>query len=121
MIPAGGSAPLQSINFDHDVDVQLEIPDADLRSKTVTRINNYDFEFKEEYISLIDTRRQETQVLLLFRIFPGGLRRVFIYSPYLVINTSGLLLEFKSGSIGDNSPLNAGIQSQPDPIIRSFW
>ena len=64
---------------------------------------------------LIDSARRETQLFIDCRVFPGGTRRIFLYSPYVLLNHTGLQLELKSGVMGSNEILGAGLESQADP------
>ena len=117
VIPVGDSAPLQAINYDDEVELRVEIPEADLRSPSFICINSRRFDFGVQALSLVDSARRDSHVLVSCKSFTGGLRRVFIHSPYVILNKTEMQLEFKSGAIGFNAHLTAGFNEPGKPLL----
>ncbi|EJD03959.1 vacuolar protein sorting-associated protein vps13 [Fomitiporia mediterranea MF3/22] len=90
----GGNTPVHSVELSHLVLLSVTIEDTVFKASDFTIINaDRRFEFDQEHqISLADPQGRKLNLMLNYIKFPdaGGAFKVQIYSPFIVVNKTGL-------------------------------
>ncbi|KAI5124698.1 hypothetical protein M0805_004304 [Coniferiporia weirii] len=90
----GGNTPVHSVDLSHLVLLSITIQDSVFKPSDFTIINaDRKFEFDQEHqLTLSDAQGRKLDLVLNYVKFPdaGGAFKVQIYSPYIVVNKTGL-------------------------------
>ncbi|KZS92954.1 vacuolar protein sorting-associated protein 13 [Sistotremastrum niveocremeum HHB9708] len=126
----GGVMPVHSVDLRHLVLLNINLQDSVFKTSDFAIINtdrDADFDV-EKVISLSDSRARKLDLRLHYLRYPdsGGAFKVQIYSPYIVINKTGLPFSLRSlrsnrggspkGVAGDENP---DTLSKPNPFLLS--
>ncbi|KDQ63547.1 hypothetical protein JAAARDRAFT_29565 [Jaapia argillacea MUCL 33604] len=121
---SGGLMPVHSIELSHLVLLNVQVEDTVFKPSEFAIINtdgNADLDI-DKNLTMRDPRDAKLDVKLNYVRYPdsGGAFKVQIYSPYIVINKTGLpfnVKSFRSGRVG--SPQDAAGETRPDILSRS--
>ncbi|KAJ7181657.1 vacuolar protein sorting-associated protein 13 [Mycena crocata] len=125
----GGVMPVHSVEVAHLVLLNVEVQDTVFKPSDFAIINtneHSDFDI-EHKLSLRDSNDRKLDLRLNYLRYPnsGGAFKVQIYSPYLIINKTGLPFGVRSRSGRTGSPQDVAgdtrpdIQAQPHPFMLS--
>lgn len=123
---AGGVMPIHSVELSHLVLLNVEINDTTFKASDFSIINtdgNSDFDI-ENRLTLEDARGRKLNLKLSYIRLPdsGGAFKVQIYSPYVVVNKTGLPFSVKSvrsNRTGPPQDVAGETQSDATPFLLS--
>lgn len=128
----GGSSPIHTVQLDHLLLLSVEAQDSGFKQSEFAIINtdNPDDFRTENNIVLQDKQNQKLNLKLHYHTYPdsGGAVKVQIYSPYIILNKTGLpfSLGLKTWSglqtkvAGSDAFAGDYKQSHPTPFLFSF-
>ncbi|KAH8120322.1 vacuolar protein sorting-associated protein vps13 [Phellopilus nigrolimitatus] len=118
----GGNTPVHSVDLNHLVLLSVSIQDSVFKPSDFTIINaDRKFEFDQEnQLTLADAQGRKCVLMLNYVKFPdaGGAFKVQIYSPYIVLNKTGLPFGVKAARSAGIYKDVAGVTTQ-DELSRS--
>lgn len=82
---------------------------ADLRSAEISLINSEDCSIVDDTLPLVDSERVRVELRLAYRLKSGGARRVTLYTPYCIINLTGLPLSLQNNTVVKSNQEIAGV------------
>ncbi|KAJ3052099.1 hypothetical protein HK097_006900 [Rhizophlyctis rosea] len=109
VVKQGAVNPVFTINPLHLLAMSIEIMGTEYRPSDVAIITNSDLEYRDETLTLFDNSARELKLKIKYsdRLAVGG-RKVTIYSPYVLLNKTGLDMYFSARSLLATSRYAAG-------------
>ncbi|KAE8355847.1 hypothetical protein BDV28DRAFT_20786 [Aspergillus coremiiformis] len=114
----GGVSPVHVVELSHLLLLSIDLEDTVFRQSDFSIINGNAQDFKREHeLSLKDERGIQLRLKLHYFNVPdsGGAFKVSIYSPYLVLNKTGLPMEIQSKGFLQSARSAAGQGLRADP------
>lgn len=114
----GGVSPVHVVELSHLLLLSIDLQDSDFKQSEFAIINGNASDFRREYIlPLKDERGIQLNLKLHYFKMPdsGGAFKVSIYSPYLVLNKTGLPMEIQSKAFMQSARSAAGQGLRADP------
>ncbi|KAE8377752.1 hypothetical protein BDV26DRAFT_262865 [Aspergillus bertholletiae] len=114
----GGVSPVHVVELSHLLLLSIDLEDTDFRQSDFAIINGNAQDFRREHIlPLKDERGIQLRLKLHYFNVPdsGGAFKVSIYSPYLVLNKTGLSMEIQSKGFLQSARSAAGQGLRADP------
>ncbi|TPX30777.1 hypothetical protein SmJEL517_g05746 [Synchytrium microbalum] len=109
----GAVDPVHTLDPTHLLALNIEIPGTDYLTSEVAIISNTELDYRDESISLRD--REGRQLLLRVKYSDNlryGGRKVSLYSPYLLVNKTGMDMAFQARTLLAGTRFAAGQGSQ---------
>lgn len=107
----GGVSPIHVVNLTHLLLLSVDLQDTPFKQSEFAIINSPDRDYtREKAISLKDNNGLPLRLRLHYFNHPdtGGAFKVTVYSPYVVLNRTGLELEIKSKAFLSGAKAAAG-------------
>lgn len=101
-IDKGESARVHNITSLHTVGLRLLIPSAGYNESEIAIINNPEEKFEEHHITVRDSLGQALNLKLHYNQLNRrgvGSKKITIFSPYIILNSTGLYLDYKANSL----------------------
>ncbi|KAL2823903.1 hypothetical protein BDW59DRAFT_148182 [Aspergillus cavernicola] len=119
----GGVSPVHVVELSHLLLLSVDLEDTVFKQSEFSIINGNAQDFRREHtLSLKDERGLQLKLKLHFFNVPdsGGAFRVSIYSPYLILNKTGLTMEVQSKAFMQSarSAAGQGIRAEADSRQR---
>lgn len=117
----GGVSPVHVVELSHLLLLSIDLQDTVFKQSEFSIINGNALDFKREHaISLKDASGNQLKLRLYYYNVPdsGGAFKVSIYSPYLILNKTGLDMEIQSKVFLQSARSAAGHGLRPDPNNR---
>ncbi|KAF8335473.1 vacuolar protein sorting-associated protein 13 [Cantharellus anzutake] len=119
----GGTMPVHSVQLDHLVLLNVDVQDSGLKPSEFAIINTdnpADFDI-EKKLTLSDKSGRGIDLRLNYVKYPnaGGAFKAQIYSPFVLVNRTGLPFSLRSGSSKAVAGLMGTETSQPGPFMFS--
>lgn len=114
----GGISPVHVVELSHLLLLSIDLEDSIFRQSEFAIINGNSQDFKREHlISLKDDKGNPLKLQLYYFNVPdsGGAFKVSIYSPYLILNRTGLDMEIQTKGFLQSARSAAGRGLRPDP------
>jgi len=109
---AGGISPVHVVELSHLLLMSIDMQETPFKASDFAIINtNDDNDFKREYaISMKDNRGLELRLKIHYFNIPdtGGAFKITIYSPYVILNRTGLELDIRSKAYFGSTKSAAG-------------
>ncbi|KAI8844441.1 hypothetical protein BJ741DRAFT_543605 [Chytriomyces cf. hyalinus JEL632] len=101
--------PIHTVNPTHSLLLSIELIGIGFKPSEVAILSNADVDYRDEQLILRDSEDQELQLRIKYsdNLEFGG-RKVSIYSPYVILNRTGLDMLYSSRSLMSTSRLVAG-------------
>ena len=128
----GGVSPVHVVELSHLLMISVDMQDTPFKQSEFTVINSSDREnFRREKVMIVkDDQNLQLRLKLHYYTIPdsGGAFKVTVYSPYVVLNRTGLELDIRSkafmgatkSAAGQNIFANREETQQPKPLMFSF-
>lgn len=111
---------MYTVNPLHLLVLQIKILGTDFKESDVAVITNSDLGYRDEDITINDQEDRPLRLRLKYsNSLKLGCRRVTIYSPYVILNKTGLNMIFSAKSIITSSRIAAGQASSTSRIPNS--
>lgn len=107
----GGVSPIHVVNLTHLLLLSVDLQDTPFKQSEFAIINSPDREFtREKAVTVKDSKDLPLRLKLHYFNHPdtGGAFKVTVYSPYVVLNRTGLELEIKSKAFLSGARAAAG-------------
>lgn len=114
----GGVSPVHVVELSHLLLLSIDLEDTVFRQSDFSIINGNTQDFRREHVlSLKDERGIQLRLNLHYFNVPdsGGAFKVSIYSPYLILNKTGLSMEIQSKGFLQSARTAAGQGLRADP------
>ncbi|EAW10592.1 membrane morphogenesis protein VPS13 [Aspergillus clavatus NRRL 1] len=114
----GGVSPVHVVELSHLLLLSIDLEDTVFKQSDFAIINGNAQDFRREHtLSLKDERGIPLRLKLHYFNIPdsGGAFKVSIYSPYLILNMTGLPMEIQSKAFLQSARSAAGEGLRPDP------
>ncbi|GFF41445.1 vacuolar protein sorting-associated protein 13 [Aspergillus udagawae] len=114
----GGVSPVHVVELSHLLLLSIDLEDSVFRQSEFAIINGNAQDFRREHmVSLKDEQGIPLRLRLHYFNVPdsGGAFKVSIYSPYLILNKTGLPMEIQSKAFLQSARSAAGQGLNPDP------
>ncbi|KAI5810307.1 hypothetical protein DFH27DRAFT_185031 [Peziza echinospora] len=124
----GGLSPVHVVELSHLLLLSIDMQDTVFNRSEFSIINTNSTEYDREHeVTCVDNQRLELSLKLHYFPIPesGGAFRVSVYSPYVILNKTGMDVLVKSKSLMQSARAAAGqVQSgagqKPTPYMFSF-
>lgn len=107
----GGLSPVHVVELSHLLLLSIDMQDTVYNASDFAIINSNNSEFEKEK-TLVAKDNQKLELKLRLHYFPipnsGGAFRVSVYSPYVILNKTGLTMLVKSKSLLQSAKVAAG-------------
>ncbi|KAF8453095.1 hypothetical protein BGX38DRAFT_1249760 [Terfezia claveryi] len=116
----GGLSPVHVVELSHLLLMSIDMQDTVFNRSEFAIINSNNTEYeRENTLTCVDKQRLELSLKLHYFPIPesGGAFRVAVYSPYVILNKTGMDIMVKSKSLLQSAKAAAG---QPTPYMFSF-
>lgn len=114
----GGVSPVHVVELSHLLLLSIDLQDSVFKQSDFAIINGNAQDFKREHVlSLKDERGNQLKLRLYYYNIPdsGGAFKVSVYSPYLILNKTGLDMEIQSKGFFQAARSAAGRGLRADP------
>ncbi|KAI8610486.1 hypothetical protein BC830DRAFT_1069804 [Chytriomyces sp. MP71] len=110
--------PIHTVNPTHSLLLSIELLGIDFKPSEVAILSNAEVDYRDEQVILKDSEDQELQLRIKYsdNLEYGG-RKVSIYSPYVLLNRTGLDMYFCARSLIASPRLAAG--QETDRLIQA--
>ncbi|KAJ3391183.1 hypothetical protein HDU84_006397 [Entophlyctis sp. JEL0112] len=100
LLEKGAIEPIHTVNPTHSLLLSIELVGVEFKPSEVVILSNADLSYRDETLTLKDFDEQELQLRIKYNdnLDHGG-RKVSIYSPYVILNRTGLELSYCARSL----------------------